>query len=91
MLYKYILVFSLLFFISISFFYAQSEKEMYREVISYMNMKEYQKAYEIMDKLYAKKPKNEDYLFTLGNICLNYPERKERALEIFEALSKKKI
>jgi tetratricopeptide (TPR) repeat protein len=70
--------------------FAQSEKEMYREAIELMNVKEYAKAYDIMDKLYSKKPKNEDYLFTLGVICLNYPERKERALEIFEALSQKK-
>ncbi|HPQ09481.1 MAG TPA: hypothetical protein PK995_09680 [Bacteroidia bacterium] len=70
--------------------FAQSDKEMYREAIELMNVKEYAKAYDIMDKLYSKKPKNEDYLFTLGVICLNYPERKERALEIFEALSQKK-
>ncbi len=69
---------------------AQSEKELYREALTYMNEKEYAKAYEIMDKLYSKKPKNEDYLFTLGIICLNYPERKERALEIFEVLSQKR-
>lgn len=69
---------------------AQSERKKYREVLAYMNKKEYAKAYELMDKLYLKKPKNEDYLFTLGLICLNYPERKERALEIFEILSQKK-
>ena len=68
---------------------AQSEKEKYRKALAYMSEKEYAKAYELMDKLYSKKQK-EDYLFTLGLICLNYPERKERALEIFEILSQKK-
>lgn len=70
--------------------FAQSDKEMYKEAIDWMNEKEYAKAYEIMDKLYTKKPKNDDYLYTLGLICLNYPERKERAIEIFDALSKQK-
>jgi len=82
---------SCLFLLIIPFsLFAQSEREMYREAIELMNIKEYAKAYEIMDKLYSKKPKNEDYLFTLGIICLNYPERKQRALEIFEALAQKK-
>jgi tetratricopeptide (TPR) repeat protein len=81
----------LLLFVFCSFFsYSQSEKELYREALSYMSAKDYAKAYSIMDKLYFKKPKNEDYLFTLGLICLNYPERKDRALEIFEALSQKR-
>ncbi|GIV26613.1 MAG: hypothetical protein KatS3mg027_0427 [Bacteroidia bacterium] len=87
-LFKY-LTYVLLFLFPVLTF-SQSEKELYREAISYMSEKEYAKAYEIMDKLYTKKPKNEDYLFTLGIICLNYPERKERALEIFEVLSKKR-
>ena len=84
-------VYVLLLFVFCSFFsYSQSEKELYREALSYMSVKDYTKAYSIMDKLYSKKPKNEDYLFTLGLICLNYPERKDRALEIFETLSQKR-
>ncbi len=81
------------FLLTLPFFsitYAQSEREMYKEALRYINEKEFAKAYEVMDKLYSKKPKNEDYLFTLGIVCLNYPERKERALEIFEVLSKKR-
>ncbi|MEW6772589.1 MAG: hypothetical protein AB1304_01170 [Bacteroidota bacterium] len=84
------ILYSFLIFAFIGKIFAQSEKEMYKETIYYINNKEYAKAYEIMDKLYSKKPKNEDYLFTLGLVCLNYPERKERALEIFEVLSKKR-
>ncbi len=87
--FKFFLTILITSFLSINAF-AQSEKEMYKEAIGYIDQKEFAKAYDIMDKLYTKKPKNQDYLYMLGVICLNYPERKERAIEIFESLKQSK-
>ena len=66
--------------------YAQSSKELEEEAYYHFSNKDYKKAYELYDKLSAKNPKEVDYKFKLGYCCLFYPEKKGRAVEIFEGL-----
>lgn len=63
---------------------AQSNKDLEEEAYYYFNNKDYRKAYELYDKLYTKNPKDLDYKFKLGYCCLFYPEKKDRAIQIFE-------
>lgn len=64
--------------------FSQSNKELEEEAYYFFNDKDYKKAYELYDKLYAKNPKDLDYKFKLGYCCLFYPEKKDRAIQIFE-------
>lgn len=48
----------------------------------------YPKSYELYDKLYAQSPKNYEYKFRLGFSALHYPEKKLRAVEIFEDIER---
>lgn len=50
--------------------------------------KDFKKAYELYDKLYTENPKNIEYQFRLGYSALFYPEKKARAIEIFEDIKK---
>jgi hypothetical protein len=68
--------------------HSQSNKELEEEAYFYFNNKDFKKAYELYDKLYAKNPKDLDYKFKLGYCCLFYPEKKSRAVEIFEDIKK---
>jgi len=54
-----------------------------------LNSHQYIKAYEIFDKLHSRYPKEIDYQFKLGICCLNYAEKKERAIEIFKDMKAK--
>jgi len=63
---------------------AQSNKDLEEEAYYYFNNKDFRKAYELYDKLYTKNPKDLDYKFKLGYCCLFYPEKKDRAIQIFE-------
>ena len=54
----------------------------------YFDIKNYKKAYELYDKLYTQVPKNFEYKFRLGYCCLFYPEKKARAVEIFEDIKR---
>jgi tetratricopeptide (TPR) repeat protein len=63
---------------------AQTTKDLEEEANFYFVNKEYNKAYDLFDKLHAKNPKLLDYKFKLGYCCLFYPEKKARAIEIFE-------
>jgi len=59
------------------------------EAYTYLNSQDYAKAYVAFDKLHAKYPLEVDYAEKLGVCCIYYPEKKARAIEIFEELSKK--
>lgn len=74
-------VFNLLTLISFS-----QEKELKEEAAYSFDNKDYRKSYELYDKLYTQFPKNLDYKFRLGYSSLYYPEKKSRAVEIFETL-----
>lgn len=50
--------------------------------------KDYQKSYELYDKLYAQSPNSIDYKTRLAISALYYTEKKARALELFEDLKK---
>ncbi len=63
-------------------------KDMEEKAAYYFEGGEYEKAYFAYDLLNAKKPENLDYKFRLGYCCLNYPEKKIRAIEIFEDIQR---
>jgi hypothetical protein len=62
----------------------QNKGDMIESAQYYFDNKEYDKAYELYDKLNAQAPKDLDFKFKLGLCCINYPEKKIRAIEIFE-------
>lgn len=64
--------------------FSQSNKDLEEEAYYYFSNRDYKKAYELYDKLYTKNPKDLDYKFKLGYCCLFYPEKKDRAIQIFE-------
>jgi hypothetical protein len=68
--------------------YSQSKKELEEEAVYYFNNKDYQKAYDLYDKLYTKNPKIFDYKFRLAFCSLNYPDKKARAIELFEDIKR---
>ena len=59
-------------------------KNVQADATNYFDSKDYEKAYEIYDKLYTQFPKNFEYKFRLGYSSLYCPEKKVRAIEIFE-------
>jgi tetratricopeptide (TPR) repeat protein len=77
-------VFVLFLFFCSANMYSQSNKEMEEEAYYFFSNKDFKKAYELYDKLYNKNPKDLDYKFKLGYCCLFYPEKKDRAIVIFE-------
>ena len=66
-----------------SFIYGQKN-----DAAKAFDAKDFRKAYELYDKLYTESPKNLEYKFRLGYSALFYPEKKARAIEIFEDLKK---
>ncbi len=82
------LVFSLLFvFAEIGF--AQSKSELEDIAYDYLSNYEYVKAYDAFEKLNTRYPKEMDYQFKLGICALSYPEKREKAIEIFQAINVK--
>ncbi|MCD6019881.1 MAG: outer membrane protein [Bacteroidetes bacterium] len=63
-------------------------KDTKEEAAYYFDQKDYKKAYELYDKLYSQVPKNFEYKFRLGYSSLFYPEKKARAIEIFEDIKR---
>jgi hypothetical protein len=59
-------------------------KELQEDAAYYFDRKDYKKAYELYDKLFTLNPKSLEYKFRLGYSSLYYPEKKGRAIEIFE-------
>jgi tetratricopeptide (TPR) repeat protein len=53
-----------------------------------LNDRDYATAYSLFDQLNAKYPKEFDYKFKLGLCCLSYPEKKNRAIDIFTEIKK---
>ncbi|WP_317897831.1 hypothetical protein [Aurantibacillus circumpalustris] len=68
---------------------AQSKSTLEDQGYDALNTHQYIKAYEIFDKLHSRYPKEIDYEFKLGICCLNYPEKKDRAIEIFKDMKAK--
>ncbi len=78
----------LIVFITAGSAYAQDTKELKEEAAYYYDNKDFKKAYELYDKLYTQNPKNMEYKYRLGVSSINYPDKKERAVGIFEDLKK---
>lgn len=68
---------------------AQSRSTLEDQGYDALNSHQYIKAYEIFDKLHSRYPKEIDYQFKLGICCLNYAEKKDRAIEIFKDMKAK--
>jgi WD40-like Beta Propeller Repeat len=64
------------------------DKNLKDDAAYYFDNKDYKKAYELYDKLLTQTPTNLEYKFRLGYCCLNYPDKKMRAIELFEDLKK---
>jgi len=69
---------------------AQTQEELEIKAYAALNYGDYESAYRQFDALSAKYPKKEDYKIKLGISCLRYPEKKERAIEIFQSLKDSK-
>lgn len=84
---KLIFVIALLFPFASGFILAQDKniKEAAAYAFETMN---YPKAYELYDQLLTQSPKNAEYKFRLGYSALRYPEKKARAVEIFEDIKR---
>lgn len=65
---------------------AQTKDEMERRAYDLLNDEEYPAAYAAFDALSTKYPKEVDYKQKLGICCLRYPEKKDRAIEVFSSL-----
>jgi hypothetical protein len=64
----------------------QTKDELEEKAYNALNDRDYALAYDLLDKLNAKYPKEMDYRSKLGICCLRYPEKKARAIEIFSAI-----
>lgn len=81
---NYLFLAGLLLFIFAGQSKAQSKSALEDQAYDYLNNNEFVKAYDAFDQLHARYPKELDYQFKLGIACLSYPEKKERAIEIFQ-------
>lgn len=63
-------------------------KDVKAEAAYYFDQKDFKTAYELYDKLYTQVPKNLEYKFRLGYSALFYPEKKARAIELFEDIKR---
>jgi outer membrane biosynthesis protein TonB len=67
----------------------QSKSVLEDQAYDHLNSKDFVNAYLDFDKLHARYPKEIDYEFKLGICCLYYPEKKPRAIEIFQEMKRK--
>ncbi len=63
-------------------------KQMIEDAADYFDNKDFKKSYELYNTLYGQNPKNTEYQFRLGFCSLFYPEKKVRAIELFEEIKK---
>lgn len=81
------IIFSLLI-LFISGTIAAQNKEIIEDAAYYFDNKDFKKSYELYNTLYGQNPKNAEYQFRLGFCSLFYPEKKARAIELFEEIKK---
>lgn len=70
--------------------FSQTQEELEIKAYDALNAGDFAGAYQQFDFLSTKYPKKEDYKIKLGICCLKYPEKKERAIEIFQQLKNSK-
>lgn len=76
------------FLLFVSTLVVAQNKDLQKEAAYYFDTKDYKKSYELYDKLYTQEPGNFGYKFRLGYSSLYYPEKKARAIEIFEDIKR---
>ncbi len=69
--------------------FAQSKSELEDIAYDHLSNFEYAKAYDAFEKLNTRYPKEMDYQFKLGVCALSVPEKRERAIEIFQTVNQK--
>jgi len=84
---KFTILLFFILFLSAGCLQAQN-KDLKEEASYYYDNKDFKKSYELYDQLYVQNPKNLEYKYRLGVSSINYPEKKLRAIEIFEDLKK---
>lgn len=67
---------------------AQSKSELEDIAYDQLNNYEYQKAFDSFEKLVSRYPKEIDYKFKLGICALGIPDKKFRAIDIFQQILK---
>lgn len=65
-----------------------AQKELKEDAIAAFEANDFKHAYDLYDKLLAQSPQNNEYKFRLGICALQYPEKKARAIELFEDLKR---
>jgi outer membrane biosynthesis protein TonB len=85
--YHYLAVFAFILIAGLA--KSQSRSTLEDQGYDLLNSHQYVKAYEVFDKLHSRYPKEIDYQFKLGICCLNYAEKKDRAIEIFKDMKSK--
>ncbi len=68
---------------------SQSKSALEDQGYDYLNNQDFENAYRVFDKLHTKYPREIDYQFKLGISALNFSEKKERSIEIFQDMKKK--
>ena len=61
-------------------------KNIKSEAAHFFEARNFKAAFDLYDKLSTENPTNLEYKFRLGYCALNYPDKKDRALEIFSDL-----
>jgi hypothetical protein len=69
--------------------FSQNKRDLQEEAYYQLENREFGKAYYLFDQLYNKEPKNFDFKYRLALCCLSYPEKKARAIELFEEIQTK--
>lgn len=72
----------------VSSFVVAQNKDLQVEAAYYFDLKDFKKSYELYDKLFTQTPENPEYKFRLGYSSLFYPEKKSRAVELFEDIKR---
>ena len=85
---SYLRLVIMLLFMSVLPMVSQTKQEMEEDAYAALNDEDYVDAYRRFDELNSKYPKEYDYKMKLGICCLRNPERKERAIEIFQDIKK---
>lgn len=67
---------------------SMAQKDIIEEAADLYESHNYKKAYDLYDQLYTKNPKNFEFKSRLGFCALYYPEKKSRAIEIFEDIKR---
>jgi tetratricopeptide (TPR) repeat protein len=80
---SYLLVFACVSMLGFGSFAQDTKTDLIDAAYHAFGLNEYAEAYPLFDQLAAKYPNEVDFKFRLGQICLHYPLKKERAIDLF--------